>query len=284
MMQNNLNKNAMLVHLSISQWYNQTTDRNVAKHIAEEYNLGESASNKYVKSLLPKGAMADLQRTITSTRQMHYSMTLPWEDGGMRILPSQAYFEYVAQMNRLKEQFDSQVDTLVKSFRNWKEKAKETNQGLYAEEDFPSEEKLRGLFRINTSFYPFPVSYDFRLDLDEETCKEISANNGKAYELASRQAATFLKEKVFAHLRAYAFAVNRKGFHASTVNKMIELTEMIPVLNISNDEQISMLHRQLVENICPHGADVLRENEELRTKAVAEATRILHEFSSASEG
>lgn len=280
------NKNAMLVKLSISQWYNRAVDKALAKEVAEKYGAEGSSNDQYVKSLLPAGTMSALQRTIGRIRTMHYKLTMPWQDGGLRILASKAYFEYTAQMRTLTAAFEKDIEDFCAGYRAAKQQAKETKKGLYNEADYPTEAELRNFFSVNTSFYPLPDSEDFRLDIDPDVLDAIKADATRDFRKATQGATGFLFERLEGLLTTYynAASVPKKKFHDSTVINLYEFAELIPNLNIGEDEALNTAAHDIQQNLCPFSADSLRNDESSREHAATQAKRILDELKAAKEG
>lgn len=277
------NKQAMLVRLGISQWYNKATDKNVAKEISDKYGAESTTDDHYVKALLPKNAMKEIQTTIGRMRVAHYRMTMPWQDGGLRILPAQMYFQYVQQMGQLKGQFEAQVSTFIRNFRTYKEQAKTTKGGLYNEADYPTEAALRNLFEVRTSFFPLPDSGDFRLDLDADTIAKIRADADKDVKESLETASKFLRERLGTLLETYyqAAANPKKKFHDTTVINLYDFAEMLPIMNIGKDEMLNHIASRVTSELCPYSADKLRSDAEARTSAAQTALEIIHELKAA---
>lgn len=277
------NKQAMLVRLGISQWYNKATDKNVAKEISDKYGAESTTDDHYVKALLPKNAMKEIQTTIGRMRVAHYRMTMPWQDGGLRILPAKMYFDYVQQMGQLKGQFETQVDTFIKNFRSYKEQAKTTKGGLYNEADYPTEAALRGLFEVRTSFFPLPDSGDFRLDLDADVIERIKLDADKELRKGLEAATSFLYERFATLLETYyqAAANPKKKFHETTIVNLYDFAEMLPMMNISKDEKLDKVAAFVTTELCPYSADSIRDKMEVRTLVAEKAREALHELKAA---
>ena len=65
---------ALLVQLTISQWYNRSVDRNLTKEIGERYDA-KTDKDYYVKMLLPKQAMKQIDLVVHRLRYFHYRYT-----------------------------------------------------------------------------------------------------------------------------------------------------------------------------------------------------------------
>jgi hypothetical protein len=64
-----------------------------SEQIAQRHGAQPDAG-RYHKVLLPKAALAGIQKVVSEARQEHYFITLPWDDNGYRVLPAAAYVEH----------------------------------------------------------------------------------------------------------------------------------------------------------------------------------------------
>ena len=75
-----INERALLVKLSVSQWYNRVIDRKVTDEIAQRYEVTKQ-EDKYVKTLLPRVAVRNIRRDlIEHLRQMHKNKLMSEDD------------------------------------------------------------------------------------------------------------------------------------------------------------------------------------------------------------
>lgn len=279
-------KPAMLVNLSISQWYNKITDKKVIHELAEKYGEESTVDDKYSKSLLPKEAMAGIQKAIGRLRTAHYQMTLPWEDGGLRILPSKMYFEYIARMNKLNEAFVAEVNAFVKKYYSYKEQARAKKGPLFNETDYPADSTISNYFEMRISFLPLPDSGDFRLDLDEVTQEEIKKSATASLAAGLEGSRLFLYKRFEVLLEAYCNSTTggKKRRFESTIVNLYEFVETIPQLNVTNDDELEHLAHKVSTNLCQFSADTLKRDEESRKFANKYAMELLNELKAAKEG
>lgn len=73
-----LSSRAMLASLSISIWSARKHDPEASEEIALRHGV-QTDAERYNKVLLPKKALADLQKIVSEAREAHYFVTLPWE-------------------------------------------------------------------------------------------------------------------------------------------------------------------------------------------------------------
>src|SRR5579884_3866071 len=84
-----LSSRAMLCSLSISMWSARKHDPAASEEIASRHGA-KSDAGRYNKVLLPKQALAEIQKIVSEARHEHYFITLPWADDGYRVLPAAA--------------------------------------------------------------------------------------------------------------------------------------------------------------------------------------------------
>jgi len=89
------------------------------------------------QALLPKEALAEVQKIVSDARQEHYFMTQPWDDNGYRVFPSAASMDHTEKMRDLANRFNPSVDALAREFGNLVEQAKVRLGGLFWPEDYP---------------------------------------------------------------------------------------------------------------------------------------------------
>jgi len=82
-----LSSRAMLCSLSISMWSARKHDPDASQEIAVRHGA-QTDAGRYHKVLLPKEALAEIQKIVSDARQEHYFITLPWDDNGYRVLPA----------------------------------------------------------------------------------------------------------------------------------------------------------------------------------------------------
>jgi len=69
----------MLRSLSISMWSARKHDSEASQEIAHRHGA-QADAGRYHKALLPKEALAEVQKIASDARREHYFMTLPWDD------------------------------------------------------------------------------------------------------------------------------------------------------------------------------------------------------------
>jgi hypothetical protein len=231
-----LSSRAMLCSLSISIWSARKHDAEASEEIARQHGA-QADAGRYHKVLLPKAALAEIQKIVSEARQEHYFMTLPWDDNGYRVLPGAAYIDHSERMRALSDRFTPGVETLVGQFSQLVEEAKVRLGGLFRAADYPAPDELRSKFSFETKLMPLPDAGDFRVALGDEEKerikRQITAAVEASLQVASRELWLRLYEAV-THLaeRLQAYKVTDDGvehpFRDSVVSNLVSWLTSCP--------------------------------------------------------
>lgn len=276
-----LSSRAMLCSLSISMWSARKHDPEASEEIAQRHGA-QSDAGRYHKVLLPKAALAEIQKIVSDARQEHYFMTLPWEDNGYRVLPAAAYMDHTERMRDLSNRFSPAVETLAQQFGQLVEEAKVRLGGLFRPEDYPSTEELRSKFSFDTKVMPLPDAGDFRVTLGDEEKdrikRQITAAVEASLQVASRELWQRLYEAV-SHLaeRLHAYKVTDGGvehpFRDSVVTNLVKLVDVLPKLNVTGDPELERLAAQVRASLLVDPQE-LRKSESIRNETAKTASAI----------
>jgi len=276
-----LSSRAMLCSLSISMWSARKHDPEASEEIAQRHGAQPDAG-RYHKVLLPKAALAEVQKIVSEARQDHYFMTLPWDDNGYRVLPAAAYTDHTERMRQLSNQFTPAIDTLTQQFGQLVEEARVRLGGLFRPEDYPAPEELRSKFSFETKVMPLPDAGDFRVTLGddekERIKRQITAAVEASLQVASRELWQRLYEAV-SHLaeRLQAYKVTGDGiehpFRDSVVTNLVKLVDVLPKLNVTGDPELEHLAAQARSSLLVDPQE-LRKSESVRTETAKAAAAI----------
>ena len=276
-----LSSRAMLCSLSISMWSARKHDPDASLEIAQRHGA-QADAGRYHKVLLPKEALAEVQKIVSDARQEHYFMTLPWDDNGYRVLPSAAYMDHTEKMRGLSNRFTPAVEALASEFENLVEQAKVRLGGLFRPEDYPATDELRRKFSFDTKVMPLPDAGDFRVTLGDEERdrikRQITAAVEASLQVASRELWQRLYEAV-SHLaeRLQAYKVTEEGvehpFRDTVVTKLIRLVDVLPKLNVTGDPELERLAAQVRASLLVDPQE-LRKSESVRSETAKNAAAI----------
>lgn len=269
---------AVLVYLHVRCYEGRALDRKVTREVAVAHNADERRAGRYNKCLIdPKAATFVAVRSAAGEmRQTHYKLTLPWAQDGARILPIAAFADYGARMRALAEAFNAAADAFVADYPRLKEQARRELNGLYSEDDYPSQDAMRRRFAVSISRYPVPNKNDFRVSLPEAAMRELRSEVERDVKGAAMVAIRDLWERLYA---AVSHMVERLSnpdaiFRDSLVENVVEVCTLLPKLNFMGDPALDAMRDQVSRLISNLSAQRLREDKALRADVAAEAAVI----------
>jgi hypothetical protein len=275
-----ITERAMLAAVHISIWTAIKHDRKVSREVAAEHGAYAGAG-RYNKQLLREAERLESLRSLSGQiRQYFYKITLPWSDEGYRLLPAHFYFELTTKMREFETAFSQQVEEFLAVYPNYIEQVKPELNGLFREEDYPSTEKLRNKFGVRLEVLPIPSGNDFRVTLSEEeqarVAREIDENVRQSLQKGTEDLWTRLKG-VVAHM-VERLNEPESRFHASLVSNICELVDLLPRLNVNQDEELNRFAGEIRDRLCGFTARDLKKNEILRAATANDAAEILTEM------
>lgn len=286
---NPLAHKAVLASLHITRWRGKRVDRQITDDVHVKYNA-DASSGKYIKRLMQRDAFAALSSICTAARSYHNTRTLPWMDGGTRILPSMLYVEYAGQMQFFRQQFEEASAEFVRQYPKLKANARRTMNGLFREEDYPRVEEIGGYFSLGVSILPCPDAEDFRTALDADALKEIKREASRELQgiltAAQNDACQRIADVVghmAARLREYRPAPRggkaQNVFRDSLVENVRELAELLPAFNMTDDKRLTAIIGQVKKQLCIADAEILRNDDAIRESVLQQANAVLKSVS-----
>jgi hypothetical protein len=275
-----ITERAMLAAIHISVWTAIKLDRKVSREVAEQHGAYAGAG-RYSKQLLREAERLESLRSLSGQiRQYFYKITLPWSDEGYRLLPAHFYFELTTKMREFEQAFAQQVEEFLAVYPSYIEQVRPELNGLFREEDYPSTDKLRNKFGVKLEVLPIPSGNDFRVTLSEEeqarVAREIDNNVRQSLQKGTEDLWTRLKG-VVAHM-VERLNEPESRFHSSLVTNIGELVDLLPRLNVNQDEELNRFAGEIKDRLCGYTARELKKNEILRAATANDAVQILAEM------
>lgn len=278
-----LQDKALLVKPSLSRFTPYKFDRNMSNTTAQAYGA-ESGSIRTTKRLVNCAEYKDIEKKDTEIRQFVYHNTRPWLDDGWRILATEMYFDVTEKLSKLFCERESFVALFVEKWPEIKAEAASSLGEAYNGDDFP--DNVASRFSASLDFMPIPRMGDFRLEnvsaddvarIEADTLRKID-DQFKPTDLWKRVYDAV--ERISDRLHAYGTDGNGKvvnKFHDTLIGNLRDLCDVLPKLNVSDDEALNAMHRRLEQELCFYDPSELRENEIARVDVASAADRILEE-------
>ena len=279
-----ISSSAMLSELSISQWTGRKKDRRASKNVTDDNNAESGVANVHKKLLGNCAELEAVHKLTGNIRNIHYNMTMPWSDTGLRLLPTAQYFKYHKAMTDLENKWRSAVNTFLQSYQ-WEISVAQAKLGdLFDKSEYPTTDALTSKFGFNLNYIPLPDAGDFRIDVGNEAVDEVKSSYNSYY---SRQL-TKAMDDVWTRLHDaltrmserldYGKDEDKRVFRDTLVSNVTDMIELLGVCNVTGNVQMTAMRDKLSDAMYGITADVLREdtNTRIQTKrAVDQAIKAL---------
>lgn len=272
----NLSARAMLVSLNIRRWQATRTDRKVSAEIAKTHGVSEKRAGHYRKHAIDVDAPSFKAVVSASSdlRNKHYELTLPWGQDGARILTVELFEDYSAEMRQLKSVFEKAVRAFVDDYPLLKAGAKRELNGMYNEQDYPTDIGAR--FDASWSIMPLPDSEDFRAGLSRETVAEIRKSIESELERTTAEAMRDPYKRIADHIGRMVerLSDSKAVFRDTLVTGLADLCTILPGLNLTNDPKLEELRQRCEKMITNLDPEDLRNVPSVRKRIAKDAKKI----------
>jgi len=275
-----LHTKAVLVTHSRSRMYFRKFDKAISQEIAALKGAPESIG-RYHKALLHRRRLTRINSVMTRAYQEHIDRTLPWADGGTRILPTKGYDEYM----RVQRELDGELYNAVQEFKNNYARyidAEELRMGTaFNRGDYPDISTIDDGFKISIDIAPIPDTSDFRVTLNENDEQRIKANLETRLSDALTEAVdeiwnrlqksvTELRDSTRLHMDG-----EKRGFFDSWLGGIKAITNVIPKLNITEDPHITEICNRIEFELLAFDGEQLKNTKTAQEKLLDSTDSIL---------
>ena len=270
----NLSSASMLVDYTASVFTGNKKDVSASKELELAKKTDPNVANVHKKLLGNCPELVAVQKFVGNVRNTHYSMTLPWSDMGMRLLPTSTFFKYKKQMTELEQEFHKLVEKFFDIYEDAVVNAQTILGDLYNPDNYPPLDVLRHKFGWRLNFVPLPTSGDFRVEMEQEQAKSLAEEYDKHYSAMFGKAVDSLMNDPSKGLVSYLARLSdrldyqdkedKKTFRDTVVSNITDMLEDLLVPLADKDERLLTLTRQLMDTFEGISPDALREDGVLR--------------------
>ena len=278
---------AMLVELNISSWTARKLDRRVSDEVDATKATRARAGN-YNKNLLAGTQVLDsIIKYAAQARAWHNRQTIPWSDNGLRLLPMPLFLDYKAQLNTLEQNYNKLVDNFIEAYPNLVSAAAFNLGDLFDRDEYPDAEVVRRKFGFAYYFTPVPMAGDFRVDTSEAALQELKEHYENQYNSRLENAMQDVWQRMFdclTHMKdrltdeVVAGDVKKKIFRDSLIENAMELINIMPALNLTNDPKLTQATQDLKRALLGVDVKTLRDNGTVRQDVRMQVEEILGKF------
>ncbi len=285
---------AILIGLHTAVWSNRKADRARAESLAADAGAARK-SLRVAKTLIDESHFSAVQKAISKARTgIYYPNTLPWDDSSNRILPVTLLDKVRADLQNARDEFYSAVqDFMLVEWPKAMANAPHRLGELYDPADYPDTRKVEDAFRFQWEFSPIPEVGDFRIALEDQARRELSAS----YEQQLAQRASAATKEVWTraydaltHLaeRVRSVSANEEHkaaggtdsirFHKSALENVQAVATLMTQLNVEGDAQLDEMAGKLNSLVGGLEPDTLKTQANARDDLLSGAEWLIAEM------
>lgn len=276
-----IQNSSMLVDLNISVWTGRKMDKRVSEEIDAAKNTKSKAGNYHKKLLAGTEKLENVHKLVGTIRTWHYAQSLPWSDGGSRLLPMKNFFDYKATLAGFESDFNDAVDDFLTEYPTLVTAAAFQLGDLFDASEYPDVEKLRDKFRFQYVFLPVPEIGDFRIDVNEQHKAELQQQFQSYYDNKLQDAMKDVWDRLHDCLSKISTKLDgeeKQIFRDSLVNNAVDLCDLLTKLNVTNDAKLEAMRKKLESALVGVTPVDLRKDESLRKDTKSRVDEILAMF------
>jgi len=263
---------AMLVEVSFSTWTGRKLDKRASTDVTRTNGADSGIANVHKKLLGNCDELTAVQKFAANARNIHYSMTMPWSDTGMRLLPTAMYAKYHSAMTDFQNEFERLAQVFISAYE-WEISQAQARLGaLFSRDDYPSADSIASKFGFRINYLPLPDAGDFRVDVGNDARDQLVDHYNAQYSGFLERAMSDVWHRVYDSLTKmserldYGDHEKKKIFRDSLVDNVLDMVDLLEVCNVTGDSQMSAMRLNLEDALRGVTPDALREDSFLRTE------------------
>lgn len=288
-----IQNSSMLIDLNISVWTGRKMDKKVSEEIDASKGTHARAGNYHKKLLAGTQKLDEVSKLVNKIREWHYRQTLPWSDGGSRLLPMANFFDYKATLGDYQNQYEELVAEFLDEYPTLVTAAAFQLGDLFDSSEYPDVHDLKDKFKFRYVFLPVPDVGDFRVDVGEAYKQDLKEQYESFYQTKLNDAMADAWGRLHECLntmseRLTSLATPRvlkdgtevytQVFRDSLVGNAVQLCELLSKLNITNDPKLEACRKKLEIALTDVSPGQLRDDDDLRLNVKSKVDEILSMF------
>ena len=302
-----LQHTALKVSLSISQPGFERKDKSATKIAQEAGNVKDSRMGRYTKDLIDRDKCMLFRRPANILRSSVKFLCLPWNFKGEYVTPAKLWKREMNDISKKKRNLEIAQMDWTNNYPIYKAEAEQVCGSYFNDREYPTQEDIARSFGVTLETGELPVTLppsvlsvfsdgqDFRIPSEDEM-RKIYDEIKKAEQKALNCTVASCAERVATVLAEVTKAIQEKHkgkratYRDSLLRNVLDLTEILPELNMSNSPDITELYVQLKDDILSDvgiekgdhvkpAMEYLRRDKD-KEKELAEKAKEIHEKAS----
>ena len=282
-----ISSSAMLVEHTCSKWTGRKKDKAASTKVVADNNANKNTATVNKVLLGDSPTLKAIHSLAGNARNMHYAMTLPWNDLGHRMLTTQMYPRYHEVMTDMQNEF-YRLKTEFLGVYDWEIGKENARLGdLWNAGDYPTTLSLHDKFEFRISYEAINDPNDFRVNVGEEQAALLKEHMNKHHNARFDGAMDNMWKRV--HKLAVRMSerlrvaevgekVSKTGalpIHDSMVDEAMIILDLLAACNVTGDSQQEAIYKKFEDTMYGVTTDGLRMSSTLRAETKASIDDII---------
>lgn len=268
-----LRERAMLMHVRISMWLPAKKNDRVSRRTCRENEASEDAG-EFRTFFIPKAELAPILTAANKVRNTWMRWTLPWMDGGIRIIPTFRLEPAQAAIQAEINSFNELVEEFITNkYPNLAATADKRLGKLTDGERMPPAEIARRKFGIKIDLLPIPRAEDSRIAGLEQQIEE------SLHAMMQRSMADVWDKLIVLVAKIQKTLDDPdKKFKNSLIKNLKEFCRLAPQLNLTESTSLDNMRNMAMKELASVDPDDLRDNGMIRKAVAKKAGEVLKQM------
>jgi hypothetical protein len=274
---------SMLVYVGTSKMGATKKDNGATDAAIAAFDASDDAGG-FVKRLFPKKtpAISAVESAFNKALGIYEAETLPWFDGGGRLLLAVNYLRFSEMIRNAKAEIDRAVMDLALVYDDLVSAQASRLGRMFNSADYPKAEELKDIYSLTVQFYPVPTSNDFRVQLMDDSIEaikaQIDANAQRCFEEAMLENYGRLWDVTSHMVKILNSPDPKRSIKDVLIDNVRAAVAAIPRFNLTNDQKLVQKGNEILAELCNADGAALRTNDTLRTSVAAKAADITNDL------
>lgn len=277
-----LHEKAVLVKLVQHCWSGRKVDKAATAKVAKDFEAKSTRVGTYRKTIVPREYLQEETEIRRQAYNYHLTNSLPWMDGGVRMIPVTVLQSYLGAMRKFEADHKSAAKKIAANYALAVKEGMLLQGKMANPADYPSAESIAARFGLNIIVMQLPSTVDWRVDVPKQQLTELKAQAEKDMQQLQQDAVKDLYRRLG---EAVGHAQERLSkeenvFRNSLFENLKEVVGVVGRLNFTGDPKLEAMRKEIEAELAKQTADVVRADPALRKKVASDAAAIMKKMSS----
>ena len=215
-----------------------------------------------------------------AARNYRRSMTSPWGEGDLRMLPTARLMQYNNKMGEFKTDFEKKVQEIESDWPEIVDKQKvrlnKSGGSMFKASDYPAQHEIAGWFVFKVGQLPIPQVHHFAMDIQENVLDKLKEDLEKANSEKIAKCQVNMFERMIEPVAKMAdICGNDKRVYESLLVNLEQSIDILSDLNVTGNVNFMQMVREVKDKLTGFSVGQIRENSHLKHQLGQEAEKMV---------